>query len=563
MAFPTIPTVAAGRVLTTTQANTTATRTFPSLSSLTKNSGDLLIAIIVGFQSSSVPAFSSWGGGFTEFADLGTATTQPIGAAYKWSNGAETGTFTVTQAATIQGHAAMFLLSIPGAHASTIPGGGSYASGTTSAADPASFDPSGWAAEDTLWIAVGASGEASTTGAYDGVSAAPTNYSNYVDSGISADVAGGVEAALGFRQLNASSENVGTFTVDLSNARNAAALIAVRPAPVNNFSQPADDSAASTDAQAKGVTAAKSDALAGTDSQSRTWAAQSAAGDSGVLADAQSKASGAVRADSGSITDSVSVQQGFIQGANDSGSLTDAHGKGVGTAAADSASATDATGFVFDAERVQADGAEAADALARGTASAQADVAAGTDAQSRALAKLVADAIEGSDSANPQLSGDGFLQGIDDSAAGADSAALGWTAERAPADSASVSDAVGKRITVSVADGLAVQDGIGRALGVRVFDTVLAGDQSARAAQITRELAESVFVADTRGGFSARTLTDALSVADGTSSRLATPPSRWPFGPSTPMWGAPAQTPQAPFHQPETPRSLYGFRHSR
>ena len=36
----TISAAAAGRLLTVEQANTTATRTFPSLSSLTKDSGD-------------------------------------------------------------------------------------------------------------------------------------------------------------------------------------------------------------------------------------------------------------------------------------------------------------------------------------------------------------------------------------------------------------------------------------------------------------------------------------------------------------------------------------------
>ena len=44
MAFPTIPTVANGRLLIANQTNTTATRTFPSFSSLTFNQGDLIIA---------------------------------------------------------------------------------------------------------------------------------------------------------------------------------------------------------------------------------------------------------------------------------------------------------------------------------------------------------------------------------------------------------------------------------------------------------------------------------------------------------------------------------------
>lgn len=233
MAFPTIPTVAAGRVLTAVQANTTAARTFPSLSSLTKNNGDLLIAIVVGYQTSTGTnaAFSAWGGGFTEFHDSASATTMAIGIAYKWSTGSETGTFTVTQAATITGQATMILLSIPGAHASTVPEAGSRASGTTAAPNPAAFDPAGWAAEDTLWIAVGASGETATTGSFTGIASAPANYSGYVDTGISADVVGGLDAAVAFRQINASSEDVAAFSMDVSNTRSGAVVIAVRPAP--------------------------------------------------------------------------------------------------------------------------------------------------------------------------------------------------------------------------------------------------------------------------------------------------------------------------------------------
>jgi hypothetical protein len=81
MAFPTIPTVGAGRALVAVQANTTAARTFPSLSSLTKNAGDRLIAICVAYQTGTGTdaAFSSWGGGFTEVADRATTTTMAIG----------------------------------------------------------------------------------------------------------------------------------------------------------------------------------------------------------------------------------------------------------------------------------------------------------------------------------------------------------------------------------------------------------------------------------------------------------------------------------------------------
>jgi hypothetical protein len=230
MAFPTIPT--GGRVVTGVQADTSGTRTFPSLTGLTKNAGDLLIAIAAGYQQAGVSAgnqWSAWGASFTEFVDTASISQSTFGCAYKWSDGTETGTFTVTQLATVTGHAAFILLSIPGAHDSTIPEGGSYASGTGAAANPASFNPAGWGTEDTLWIAVGVNGETATTGSFTGITAAPTNYADYAETGISADVVGGVELAVGFRQLNAASEDVGTFSLDISNARNAAIVIGVRP----------------------------------------------------------------------------------------------------------------------------------------------------------------------------------------------------------------------------------------------------------------------------------------------------------------------------------------------
>lgn len=234
MAFPTIPTVAAGRVLFTNQANTTATRTFPDLSSLTKNAGDLLIAIIATYQSSTNPQFSSWGGGFTEISDQGTSTTLGLGVAYKWSDGTETGTFTVTQAATITGHASMCLLSIAGAHDTTPPEVGTVATGTSAAANPAAFNPSGWDVEDTLWISVIASGMTSGTGSWTGTGTTyPTNYTDGADSNTTdSSTVGQTEIGVSFRQLAAASEDVGTAGVDLSNARNSALVIAVRPAVV-------------------------------------------------------------------------------------------------------------------------------------------------------------------------------------------------------------------------------------------------------------------------------------------------------------------------------------------
>lgn len=231
MAFPTIPLVADGRVLTGVQTGTSATRTFPNLSSLTKSSGDLLIAIIAAYQTTATAnaAFSGWTTGWTEFIDQSSSTTMAIGAAYKWSTGSETGTISVTQAATITGDAAFIILAIPGAHSSTPPEASTIANGTSSMANPPLLDPTGWGAEDTLWIIVESSGETSVTGSFTGLAVQPANYTNPVETSISQDAVGGTQLGVAFRQLNATSEDPGVWSGDTSNARSSALTIAVRP----------------------------------------------------------------------------------------------------------------------------------------------------------------------------------------------------------------------------------------------------------------------------------------------------------------------------------------------
>lgn len=243
MTFPTIPTSGAGRILATLNTAGGATKTFPNLSSLTKNAGDLLLAIIVEYDGNSTNAeFSSWGASFTETADRAGTATMAIGVAHKWSTGSETGTFTVTTADTSTNDSVLILMSIAGAHATTPPEVSPMTTGTAAAANPASFDPTGWATEDTLWISVAGSGEDATTGSFTGTGTTPpTNFGSVFNSGITADVVGGVEAAVAFRQNAVSAEDVATWSaIDVSNARNAALVIAVRPAPPAPLDQTVD-----------------------------------------------------------------------------------------------------------------------------------------------------------------------------------------------------------------------------------------------------------------------------------------------------------------------------------
>ncbi len=228
--FPTVPTVAGNRILFTLNTAGGATKTFPSLTTLDNLAGDLLIAICVEYDGNSTNAeFSGWGGSFTEFADFAGTATMAIGAAYKFSDGTETGTFNVTTADTTANDSILILMSIAGAHPTTPPEAGGFAAATGAAVDPASFNPTGWDVEDTLWISVGGSGEEATTGAYQGVGTPPANFTGEALSGMTADVIGAVEAGVAFRQQAAAAQDVGTWGVDTSNARNSALVIAVRP----------------------------------------------------------------------------------------------------------------------------------------------------------------------------------------------------------------------------------------------------------------------------------------------------------------------------------------------
>ena len=232
MAFPDIPTTAGSTLLTAEQANTTATRTFPSLSSLTKQGGDLLLAIIVAYQSSATAntVWSSWGASFTEFMDTSTTSTVAIGGAYKWSTGSETGTFTVTQAATVTGHANMMLMSIHGAHFTTPPEFGGSVASTNSNADAGSYTTSAWGVEDTLWITVCGVGETSTAGSFQGVIGGPSSpWTDYAETAISQDVVGGMDMGISFNQESSDTVDPGAFNTDTSNTRWRAVTIAVRP----------------------------------------------------------------------------------------------------------------------------------------------------------------------------------------------------------------------------------------------------------------------------------------------------------------------------------------------
>ena len=234
MTFPTIPTAAGNRVAGLNQLNLTATLTGPNLNTLTgRAAGDLIIAIAGEYQSSAGTdaAFTGWAGGgltWTEIRDSTGTTNIRLGVAFaRLVTGSETGAVTVTRSGTLVGDASMILLCIPGASATINPEATVMATGNP--ADPASLSPS-WGAADTLWVGANGNGMTSGTGSWTANNGAPTNYSDFFGTNPSdTSTIGDFGLAVAFRQLNAASEDMGTFSQDTTNARSGALVIAVPP----------------------------------------------------------------------------------------------------------------------------------------------------------------------------------------------------------------------------------------------------------------------------------------------------------------------------------------------
>jgi hypothetical protein len=238
MAFPTIPTAAANTLLSSATTTASTTHTFPSLTTLAPAAGDLIIAIIVQYQGGAANAeFSGWPTGFTEILDDSNATSLnlAVGVAYKIAAGGETGTFNITSAHSFM--SSQFLMRIPAAtwHGTTAPAVLAAVRATGAVADPGALTPS-WGANDTLWISVCGQSETSTTGSPPVITAAPTNYSGALIVARNADAVGNITAGTAFRQLNASSEDVGPWTeTNATHGNGLATVIAVRPVPTRQI----------------------------------------------------------------------------------------------------------------------------------------------------------------------------------------------------------------------------------------------------------------------------------------------------------------------------------------
>jgi hypothetical protein len=207
MAFP----VVAGIAQSSNPSNTT-THTVNLPANIAE--GDLLIAQI---SFDNAPS-STWPGGWTRIEP----GAHQLHIAYKRAGASEPASISVTSSASEK--SATFSWRITGHHATSDPSG-DLVGGKDANPNPGNEIPPWGTAEDVLWIASMAIESGATVTAY------PTNYTGNQRQLGTGTAGTDARIAAAERNLNASEENPGPFTISASSFWNAR-TIAVRPAAV-------------------------------------------------------------------------------------------------------------------------------------------------------------------------------------------------------------------------------------------------------------------------------------------------------------------------------------------
>lgn len=204
----------------TTTAGTSHTITMPS----GIVSGDLLLVCLdKGSTAATINALAGW----TELLDENSGNGLYI--AYRLADGTEGASITLTSSASTRD--ATIAVRITGAidPATQAPQIGSTSSGTSTTPDPPSVTPTG-GAKDYLWVTFfGGAGEEADDDTWSDTP--PTNYSPSPPLQKACGTVGtnlGGKIALAYRNVNAASEDPGTFAQDVSTAWRAQ-TIAVHP----------------------------------------------------------------------------------------------------------------------------------------------------------------------------------------------------------------------------------------------------------------------------------------------------------------------------------------------
>jgi len=234
MAFPVVETTAESAVTT---AGTSHTVNLPS----GIVSGNLLLIFFsIGSTAATLNSVTDW----FELVDVSAARDTKI--LYRQADGSEGSTLGLTTSASTKSATIAYRISGAENPATQAPQLSTLATGTSTAPDPGTCTPTG-GAKDYLWIAqFSLAGEEADDDTW--CNSAPADYTGLLQ--VTAGVAGtniGVENATAHRQVNAASQNPGTFSVDVSLAWRAY-TVAVHPSSTVTLtvadsaqSQPADN----------------------------------------------------------------------------------------------------------------------------------------------------------------------------------------------------------------------------------------------------------------------------------------------------------------------------------
>lgn len=210
MAFPQVATSSSGQE---SSASTSHVVTLPS----GVGAGNLLLIFIATDVDDALTPPSGW----TELSDLSVSSSAQCGVAYRIADGSEGASATYTSSAS--NIAVWIAYRLTGNHASTAPEVAQGVNDSGANPNPPSLNPSNWGTEDTLWFAMAATPVNITVSSY------PTNYTGGLNSATSAE--NGASVSVARRELNAASEDPGTFTLSTSSDHRAITL-AVRPTDV-------------------------------------------------------------------------------------------------------------------------------------------------------------------------------------------------------------------------------------------------------------------------------------------------------------------------------------------
>lgn len=188
--------------------------------------GDLLVAMFqVGANSLSGLA---WPAGWVELDKaLVGGSYDGQTTAYRWCDGSESGTFTVTHYN--WNKRACRVLRISGADSARNPTATAFNTGGGTSHDPPNHNTGLGAAEDILWLAFSGVSAERTLSSY------PTNYTlgqGMASSGTADGTADNCRVASAGRQLSATAENPGAFVWSAASGHQGRAVtVAVYPAP--------------------------------------------------------------------------------------------------------------------------------------------------------------------------------------------------------------------------------------------------------------------------------------------------------------------------------------------